>query len=120
MPPPDLEPTLQLGLLEPEVRVEAVGEDGVSGGLKPSSTPLDLAGQEWRGYALGSRVGQVVGFGRLLLMKIARLSAGTSGSWSRGSVEQRIIEMVSIHGSNGEVVTRTTSFPSQWLSRWNL
>lgn len=133
MPPPDLKPTLQLGILEPEVRVEEVGEDGVLGGRKPVGTALDLAGQELRGHADKIGVDQVVDVRSAVADEVAHVVQQVSGVQVVGieqgqqevgievaAVEQRINEVVCVHGLNGEVITCASSFPSPWLSRWNL
>jgi len=60
MPPSDLEPTLQIGVLEPEVRIEVVGEDGVLGGRRQGGRAFYLTGQELGGHAFQRGVDQVV------------------------------------------------------------
>lgn len=125
MPAPSLEPTLQLGILEPEVRVEVVGEDGVFGGRKPGSTALDLAGQELHGHALESGIDQVVGVRSAVADEVAHVVQQVSGIQVVGieqgqqevgievaAVEQRINEAVCVHGGNGEVIKHALSSPS--------
>lgn len=60
MPPPDLEPTLQIGVLEPEVRIEVVCEDGVFGGRRQGGRAFDLTGPELGGHAFERGMDQVV------------------------------------------------------------
>lgn len=127
MPSPDLKPALQLGILEPEVRVEVVGEDGVFGGRKPSDTAFDLASQELCGHALEGGVDQVVDIRSAVADEIAHVVQQVSGVQLVGieqgqqevgievaAVEQRINEAVCVHGGNGEVIKHASSSPSPW------
>lgn len=127
MPPPGLEPTLQLGILEGEMRVEVVGEDRVLGGRKPGGTAFDLAGQEQCGHALEGGVDQVVDVRSALADEVAHVVQQVSGvqvvgieqgqqevSVEVAAVEQRINEAVCVHGGNGEVIKHALSSPSQW------
>lgn len=111
MPPPDLEPTLQLGILEPEVRVEVVGEDGVFGGRKPGGSALDFAGQELRGNALEGGVDQVVDVRSAVPDEVAHVVQQVSGLQVVGfeegqqqvliavaAVERQINDVVCVHG----------------------
>lgn len=79
MPPPDLEPKLQLGILEPEVRVEVVGEDGVLGRREPGGTALDLAGQELCGHALEGGADQVIDARSAVADEVAHVVRQVSG-----------------------------------------
>jgi len=125
MSPPDLEPTLQLGVLEGEVRVQVVGEDGVLGGRKPSGTAFDLAGQELLRHTLEGGVDQVVGVRSVVADEVADIFQQFSGVQVVGvdqgqqkvgvevaAVEQRINEAVCVHGGNGEVIKHALSSPS--------
>lgn len=127
MPPPDLEPTLQLGILKPEVRVEVVGEDGVFGGRKPGGTTLDLAGQELACHALEGRVDQVVDVRSGVADEGAHVVQQVSGvqivdveqgqekvGIEIATVEQRVNEAVCVHGGNGEGIKHALPSPSPW------
>ena len=127
MPLPDLKPALQLGILEGEVRVEVVGEDGVLGGREPGGTVFDLAGQELRGHALEGDVDQVVDVRSAVADEVAHVVQQVSGvqvvGFEQGqqkvgievaAVEQRINEAVCVHGGNGEVIKHALSSPSPW------
>lgn len=111
MPQPDLEPTLQLGVLEPEVRVKVVGEDRVIGGRKPGGTAFDLTGQELRGHGLEGSVDQVVDVQSAVADEVAPVVQQVSavqvvvieqGQQDVGielaAVKQRINETVCVHG----------------------
>lgn len=107
MPLPFLKPTLQLGVHEPEVRVEVVGEDGVLGAREPSGTALDFAGQELLGHALEGCVDQVVDV-RVVVAEevenVVQLGGVEQGKEKVGievaAVEQRVNEAVCVLGGN--------------------
>lgn len=115
MQPPDLVPALQLAVLEPEVRVQTVGEDGVLGGRKPGGAALDRAGQELACHALESGIDKVVDGRSAVADEVAHVVQQVSGVQVVGveqgqqkvgieiaAVEQRINEAVCVHGGNGE------------------
>lgn len=125
MPLPELEPALQLCVLEPEVGVQTVGEDGVLGGCKPSSTALDLAGQELRGHLFKGGVDQVVDVRSSVTDEVAQVAQQLGSVQVVGvdqgqqkvgievaAVEQRINEAMCVHEWNGEVIKHALSSPS--------
>ena len=125
MPPPGLKPALQRRVLEPEVRIEVVGEDGVFGCRESSSTAFDLAGQELLCHALKCGVNQVVDVRALVADEVGHVIQQVSGvqvvGFEQGqkevgieiaAVKQRVNEAVCVHGGMGEVIKHALPSPS--------
>lgn len=109
VPPSDLEPTLQIGVLEPEVRIEVVGEDGVLGGRRQGGRAFYLTGQELGGHAFRRGVDQVVDVRSAVANDVTHVVQHVSGVQVVGieqgqqevgievaAVEQRINEAVCV------------------------